>query len=222
MALLEIACFNIESAREAAKFGVHRIEFCANRELGGTTPLTSEVLQLRNEIETDLRIMIRPRGGNFVYSDSEFQQMKNAIKELKSTGINGFVFGILTKENTVNSAQNKELIELAHPLPCAFHRAIDATPDIFKAMEEIIACGFSTILTSGGESNVNSGKETLKKMVQLANSRIEILLGGGLRSENLSYLRKFTGATSFHSSALTGNGEVADGEEIKRLLVELG
>lgn len=219
MALLEIACFNIESARVAAKIGVDRIEFCSGREVGGTTPSTLEVIQLRNEIETDLRIMIRPRGGNFVYTDSEYMQMKSAIKELKTTGVNGFVFGILNEGNTINLSQNKELIELAHPLPCAFHRAIDQTPDIFKAMEEIIACGFSTILTSGGELDVDSGKETLRKMVRLADSRIEILIGGGLRASNLRHLRGFTGANSFHSSALTGE-EIADEKEINRLLEE--
>ena len=222
MALLEIACFNIESARVAAKNGVDRIEFCSGREVGGTTPSTSEVIQLRSETETDLRIMIRPRGGNFVYSDSEFTQMKNAIDELKTTGVNGFVFGILNEDNTINLSQNKELIELAHPLPCAFHRAIDQTPDILKAIEEIITCGFSTILTSGGETDVDKGKETLQKMVQLAGTRIEILIGGGLRSSNIRYLKKFTGANSFHSSALTGNEEITDVEEIKRLLMELG
>jgi copper homeostasis protein len=217
MKKIEIACFNLESALIAQKAGADRVELCANMSVGGTTPTVEIIQQAREHLTIDLYIMIRPRGGNFVYSDSEFEQMKSEIETIKKLGINGFVFGILKDDNTINIEQNKELVELAKPLSCTFHRAFDEVLDYEKALEEVISCGFSTILTSGTFPNVMEGKEVLKQLVIQANNRIEIMPGGGLRSINISALNEMVNANWYHSSAITDGSEIANPEEIIQL-----
>ena len=161
--------------------------------------------------------MIRPRGGNFVYSDAEFQQMKDAILKLKTLAINGFVFGILNEDHTINSNQNTELVNLAKPILCTFHRAFDEVINYKIALEEVVSCGFSTILTSGTFPNVMEGKEVLKALVLQAENRITIMPGGGLRSTNISELDELVNANFYHSSAITDGSEIANPEEIIEL-----
>ena len=165
--------------------------------------------------------MIRPRGGNFVYSDSEFEQMKSEIEAIKKLGVNGFVFGILKDDNTINIEQNLELVELAKSFPCTFHRAFDEILDYEKALENVISCGFSTLLTSGTFPNVMEGKYVLKQLVIQANNRIEIMPGGGLRSTNISALDEMVNINWFHSSAITDGSEIASLEEIVQLKKKL-
>lgn len=214
--MLEIACFDKESALIAAKAGADRIEFCADLKAGGITPFLQDFIDLKKEITLPIFVMIRTRGGDFCYSDEEFQCMKFQILEFKEFGVDGFVFGILNKNLEVNIAQNKELVELAGGIPCTFHRAFDRVENYQKSLEEIISCGFKTILTSGTKPNVSEGKEILKNLVKIADSRIDILCGGGLRSSNISEIKNFTGATHFHSSGII-SGEIADFNEITRL-----
>ena len=221
MKKLEIACFNLESALIAQENGADRVELCADIHFGGTTP-TIEIIQKAIEnLSVDIYIMIRPRGGNFVYSDLEFQQMKDSILKLKTLAINGFVFGILNEDNTINSNQNTELVQLAHPIPCTFHRAFDEVTNYKTALEEVISCGFSTILTSGTFPNVMEGKEILKDLVLQAENRITIMPGGGLRSTNISELDKLVNANFYHSSAITDGSETANPEEIMMLKKKL-
>ena len=217
MKQLEIACFNIESALIAQKAGVNRIELCANISVGGTTPSIEIIQQARKNLTIDLYVMIRPRGGNFVYSEAEFQQMKSEIETIKKLGVTGFVFGILNENNTINVEQNKTLVAKAKPLPCSFHRAFDNVSNYQQALEDVIACGFSTLLTSGTYSNVMEGKQILKQLVVQAQSRIEIMPGGGLRSTNISTLNEIINANWYHSSAITDGTEIANPEEIVRL-----
>lgn len=217
MAQLEIACFNLESALRAQKIGVDRVELCSGFEVGGTTPSFETTKKVSAFITIDLNVMIRPRGGNFVYSDAEFEQMKLEIIAFKKLNINGFVFGILNDDNTINAKQNTALIELAKPFPCTFHRAFDDVLDYKQALETVISCGFSTILTSGTFQNVMDGKEILKKLVILAKNRIEIMPGGGLRSTNSSELNELVKANWYHSSAITDGSEIANPEEMIQL-----
>lgn len=147
--------------------------------------------------------------------------MKYSIEEMKKLGVNGFVFGILNEDNTVNIAQNSELLALAKPYPCTFHRAFDEVLDYKQALEDVISCGFSTILTSGTFQNVIEGKEILKELVNQANNRIEIMPGGGLRSTNISELDKMVNANWYHSSAITDKSETANPEEIIQLKKKL-
>lgn len=217
MSKIEIACFNPESAMIAFENDADRIELCDGLAEGGTTPDFETVKQLRAKINIPVFVMIRPRGGEFNYSDAEFEQMKNDLTQLKSLQVDGFVFGILDENDEVNLKQNKELVELAKPYPCTFHRAFDRAKDLENSLEKVIECGFTTILTSGQKPNVSEGKENLKKMVEQSDGRIEILVGGGLRSTNIEEIRDFTKAEYFHSSAITDGGAFANADEVVAL-----
>ncbi|HEY0092421.1 MAG TPA: copper homeostasis protein CutC, partial [Flavobacterium sp.] len=175
---IEIACFNLESALIADRVGADRIELCKKYSEGGTTPNLKMAIEARSKIKAPLFVMIRPRGGNFTYSEDEFTEMKISITELKNS-VDGFVFGILNEDLTINILQNTELVKLANPLPCTFHRAFDKVHDTSKSLEEIIECGFKTILTSGTMPNVMEGKTELRSLVEKAGSRITIMPGGG-------------------------------------------
>ncbi|MBX9807870.1 MAG: copper homeostasis protein CutC [Flavobacteriaceae bacterium] len=218
---LEIACFNAESAIIAQENGANRVELCYDMNLGGISPSLDMVKAVRAALSIDMYVMVRPRGGNFVYSDVEFEQMKNEIELLKKYNVDGFVFGILNNDGTVNKEQNKELVALAQPIPCTFHRAFDVVNVVFQSLEEVIDCGFKTILTSGQEKNVVEGIDVLAELVKKANNRITIMPGGGLRSTNIKSLIEKTGASFYHSSAITDSSEVADGEEVKALKTSL-
>lgn len=217
MKQIEIACFNFESALLAQKAGADRVELCANISVGGTTPSIEIIQQARKNLTIDFYVMIRPRGGNFVYSELELDQMKSEIETIKKLDVNGFVFGILNEDKTINIEQNKALVELASPFPCTFHRAFDAVSNYEQALEDVIDCGFSTLLTSGTFSNVMEGKEVLKKLVEQAKNRIEIMPGGGLRSTNISELNQIVNANWYHSSAITDGTEIGNPEEIVQL-----
>ncbi len=221
MAHLEIACFSIESAIIAQQNGADRIELCRDFKLGGTTPTTYMVWEARKEVRVDMYIMIRPRGGNFTYSKSDFDYMKACINLFKLQTIDGFVFGILNKDKTINIKQNAELVQLAQPYPCTFHRAFDEAPDAMEALEQIIDCGFTTILTSGQAQNVTEGMNRLAELVTAASNRIVIMPGGGLRSSNIDDIQQATKAEFFHSSAITDGSETPNPYEILALKAKL-
>ena len=214
---LEIACFNLKSAIIAQENGADRVELCAEMKKGGTTPDFEITEKTRKELSIDLNVMIRPRGGDFVYTDLEFEQMKDEIIAFKKLNVDGFVFGILDKDGDVNKAQNSELVALAGPVPCTFHRAFDVVNNVYQSLETVIECGFTTILTSGQEKNVVEGIDVLAELVVKANGRITIMPGGGLRSSNISLLKEKTKASFYHSSAIIDPGETASGDEVKAL-----
>lgn len=214
---LEIACFNYESAIIAQESGADRIELCDNMQLGGTTPNVVLVVRVREKLSIKMHVIIRPRGGDFVYSDEEFTEMKQDIKQFKKLGIDGFVFGILNPDGSVNKKQNEELVQLSGSFSCTFHRAFDHVNSIEQALEDVIDCGFQTILTSGRGKNVEEGIDDLILIQKLAKDRIEIMPGGGLRSSNIKLLQEKLQPTFYHSSAITNNTETANPEEIKEL-----
>ncbi len=215
--LLEIACFEIYSAEIALRSVADRIEFCAEQQLGGITPNIDEFRYLKSVYKMPIFVMIRPKGGSFMYSDLEFEQMKKDILEFKRSGADGFVFGILEAGNTVDIEKNKILVELAGEIPCTFHRAFDRTPNLDEALEKLIQIGFKTVLTSGGKSSAMEGKENLKNLVKKYSDRIEILIGGGVRSGNIEELKNFTQGTHFHSSAIPDYEVFASDDEIKKM-----
>ncbi|WP_294225523.1 copper homeostasis protein CutC [Chryseobacterium sp. sg2396] len=217
MSKIEIACFNPESAITAFENGADRIELCDGLSEGGTTPDFETVKHLHEKISIPMFVMIRPRGGDFTYTDEEFEQMKSDLIQLKSLNVDGFVFGILNENDEVNVEQNTELVKMAKPYPCTFHRAFDRAKDLEDSLEKVIGCGFKTILTSGQQPSVSEGKENLKKLVELSAGRIEILVGGGLRSTNIEEIREYTKAKYFHSSAITDGGAFASAEEVVAL-----
>ena len=190
---------------------------CADIALGGTTPSAHIVRQAREHVILPLYVMIRPRGGNFEYASVEFEQMKSDISNLKALGVDGFVFGILNDNQMIQIEQNSELVALASPLPCTFHRAFDAVLNSKNALEDVISCGFSTLLTSGTYPNVMEGKDVLKQLIVQAQNRIQIMPGGGLRSTNISALNQIVNASWYHSSAITDASEIANPIEIMQL-----
>lgn len=218
---LEIACFNSDSALIARQNGADRVELCDAIEVGGTSPTIEIVKQVRANLSIDLYVMIRPRGGSFVYTEIEFQLMKTTVLAFKELKVDGFVFGILDENNRIDKDKNKELVELAHPLPCTFHRAFDEVSDVFQSLEEVIDCGFTTLLTSGQAQNVVDGVAVLSELVKKANNRITIMPGGGLRSSNIELILKETNALFYHSSAITGDSVIPNATEIQDLQFKL-
>lgn len=218
---LEIACFKVESAIIAQQNGADRVELCFNMNLGGISPSLDMVETVRAELSIDLYVMVRPRGGNFVYSEEEFEQMKKEIKLFKNRNVDGFVFGILNKDDSIDKERNIELVALAHPLPCTFHRAFDVVKNVNQSLESVIECGFKTILTSGQQKNVVEGIAVLAELVKKADNRIAIMPGGGLRSTNIKSLIEKTGAGFYHSSAIVDSGEIANAKEVKLLKFNL-
>lgn len=215
MALLEIACFTPDSAIAASDAGADRVELCDHAEVGGTTPPLAWLYAIRDKVTVPINVMIRPRGGDFVYSDEEFQGMKSAIEAFKAAGIaDGFVFGILKHDRSVDVERTLDLVNLSAPLPCTFHRAFDETADLMDSLEKVIRCGIKTILTSGGCANAAEGHETLTQLVCKAKDRVTIMPGGGVRSTNMDMLKNKTNAVAYHSSALINSGAVANAQEI--------
>lgn len=217
---LEIACFNIESAFIAQHAGADRIEFCTDMNVGGVTPTLEDFILLKSKMHIPVFVMIRPRGGNFFYLKEEFEQMKNDILEFKNAGADGFVFGILTENKEVNFIQNKELIELANPFPCTFHRAFDEINNQMEALHKIIECGFKTILTSGNANNALEGLSSLKALASKANDKICIMPGGAVRANNIELLKENIVTNWFHSSAVLQN-ETANLDEVFMLKSKL-
>ncbi len=218
MALLEIACFTPESAILAFNAGADRIELCDNREAGGTTPSLASLLLVKGYVTIPVFVMIRPRGRNFNYSDEEFEQMLDDIDRFKKTA-NGFVFGILSECNDVDTARTTVLAEKASPLPCTFHRAFDETRDKLKALEDVVACGCQAVLTSGGALAAAAGASLLRELVGQAGDRIQVIVGGGVRTKNVVRLAELTNAHAYHSSAILGDTAEAgiNVEEVRQL-----
>lgn len=216
--LLEVACFNLESCFIAQNAGAKRIELCKDYSVGGITPGETTITEARKQLHIDLFVMIRPRKGNFIYSDMEYKAMKSQIEFCKKLKCDGVVFGILTKENNVDMERCRELVRLAKPMQCTFHRAFDEAENSAKALEDIISCGFSRILTSGKCKTAKEGIETIRQLIDKAKGQVIIMPGGGIRSSNISELLNGTIAVEFHTAAITDESEIADSYEIKKLI----
>lgn len=200
MVLLEVCANGINSALVAQEAGAYRVELCDNLLEGGTTPSYGQITLAREKLSIKLYPIIRPRGGNFVYSDLEFEVMKADIINCKALGCDGVVFGMLTPSGDVDIERCKVLLELAHPMPATFHRAIDECTDLPAALEVLITLGFERVLTSGGAATAVAGTEMLKKLIQMAADRIEVMPGAGVTVENVARLIDDTGAKSVHGS----------------------
>lgn len=214
--LLEIACFDSESAVIAQDSGADRIEFCADYSSGGITPSFENLNEIRKLISIPLFVMIRPRVGNYIYSDSEFESMKDSIAQCRVLKVDGVVTGILTPKNMIDIKRCTELVSMAKPMHVTFHRAFDETPEPLKALDEVIGCGFDRILTSGKKENAVTGITLISELISAAKEKIRIMPGGGVRSGNISELIK-TGAKEFHSSALNLQTMRADENEIRQM-----
>jgi len=200
---LEVIAFNIESCVLAQQSGAHRIELCDNPGEGGTTPSIGMIKAARKKISIELFPIIRPRGGDFLYSNDEFDIMKEDILQCKKIGCDGVVIGMLHADGTIDKTRTSQLVNLAYPMSVTFHRAFDRTNDPFKAMEDIIESGCERILTSGQQPTASEGIELITTLIKQADERIIIMPGSGLRSDNITSVAKQSGAVEFHSSART-------------------
>ena len=198
---LEVIGFNIESCVIAQAAGAHRIELCDNPGEGGTTPSYGFIQAAREKLEIDLYPIIRPRGGDFLYSDAEFEVMKTDVKICKELGCDGVVTGMLNADGTVDKERCKQLVALAYPMGVTFHRAFDRVSNSSQALEDIIEIGCERILTSGLYPNAVDGAETIAALIKQADERIIIMPGSGVRSDNIIELAQKTGAVEFHTSA---------------------
>ncbi len=212
--LLEIACFNLESCLIAQSAGAGRVELCEDYAAGGITPAQALVKQAREALNISLFVMIRPRGGNFVYTEAEFGAMQEQVLFCRQQLCDGVVFGILNEQGKIDRERCARLVELAGPMQCTFHRAFDETTDPDEALQTIIDCGFSRILTSGKHKSAVEGIDLINHLISRSNGHIKIMPGGGIRSGNISILVKGTAAEEFHSAALTGHSEIADEKEV--------
>jgi len=200
-AVLEICANSIESAIAAEKGGADRIELCANLGEGGTTPSYGQIKWCVEHLELEVWPLIRPRGGDFLYTDAEFECVLEDISFCKQIGCHGIVIGILDKNGKVDETRCRQIIATASPMPVAFHRAFDMSQNLEESLEAIIALGFVRILTSGGKANAEIGANEIAKLIVQADNRIEMMPGAGINSDNLSEIAKVTGAKCFHTTA---------------------
>ena len=198
---LEVISFDLLSCKLAQQHGADRIELCANPHEGGTTPSVGMISAARKISSIQLFPIIRPRGGDFLYSDDEFYAMQEDIKACKKIGCDGVVIGMLNADGSIDMERSAALKQLAGPMQVTFHRAFDRVKDPFAALEQIIELGCHRILTSGLKPTAIEGADLLKKLVEKATDRIIIMPGSGIRSENIESLASKTGAKAFHSSA---------------------
>jgi copper homeostasis protein len=198
--VLEMCVDSLDSAITAARGGADRVELCSDLMEGGITPSSGLIQAVRAAIDIDLFVMIRPRGGDLLYSDSEIELMALDIVEAKRLGCDGVVLGMLTVDGQVDIARTEELVKLAAPMQVTFHRAIDMTPNPAKACEDVLATGAHRILTSGGKQTALLGAQEIAQMVVIARGKIAIMAGSGIDSHNVAKLARASGVTEFHAS----------------------
>ena len=201
--LLEISAETVEAAMAAERGCADRVELCGHLSVGGITPSARLQRTVRNQAHIPVFAMIRPRGGDFNYSDSEFATMKDDIGTAKRLGMNGVVLGILKQDRHVDVQRTRELVELARPLAATFHRAFDESADLPQALEDVIQTGASRILTSGGAPGALEGSAVLAELVVASRGRILIVPGAGINASNIVQVAHQTGAGEFHSGLST-------------------
>lgn len=198
--IIEIATSDFVTTKSAVEGGADRIELCANLAEGGTTPSYGMILQCRKAFDVQLYPIIRPRGGDFLYTDEEFAIMLNDVKLCKQSGCDGVVIGLLLADGHIDVKRTAALVEAAYPLGVTFHRAFDRCADPFKALEQLIEIGCERILTSGQKTAAPDAMEMIGQLHQIGGHRIIIMPGSGVRKENIKLLAEKTGCVEFHSS----------------------
>ena len=209
---LEICVDNVESAMVAQNAGADRVELCNNLQEGGTTPGLGMISSARNNLCIGVNVIIRPRGGDFLYSEIEYDIMRRDINVCGECGVDGVVLGILLPGGEIDTERTAKLVELARPMSVTFHRAFDMCNDPFKGLEEIIATGTDRLLTSGQKNKAEDGIGLISDLIVKSDGRIIIMPGSGINSKNILTIARGTGAKEFH---LTGR-KVTESEMIFR------
>jgi copper homeostasis protein len=201
---MEVCVDSVESAVNAVNGGASRLELCCALSEGGLTPSVGLLRVVKQEVNVPVFVMIRPRGGDFAYSEQEFEVMKEDLIALKDIGdADGFVLGILTRDGEVDTRRCSQLIELARPQPVTFHRAFDMTRDPFRALEAIVGLRVERVLTSGQETTALEGLPLLQELVERARGRTTVIAGGGITERNLERILRGSGCREFHCSGRT-------------------
>lgn len=207
--MLEVCIDSVESAIAAQEGGAGRVELCAGLDHGGTTPSAGMIKSVRGWASIAVHVMIRPRSGDFCYSDLEFEVMKHDVLKSKELEADGVVFGILTTQGAVDAARTRVLVKLARPMAVTFHRAFDECSDLPHTLAELVRLGVDRVLTSGGKGSVQDGIESLADLVKRANRSIKVLAGGGVTLENVKEIVARTRVDEVHAlssvSAMQGS-----------------
>jgi copper homeostasis protein len=196
---LEISVESVEAAMSAERGGASRIEFCGNLREGGTTPGAELLRAVRERVRVPIFSMVRPRGGNFLYTDAEFEAMRHDLDAAKEFRMDGVVLGLLDADGQVDIARTRELVDRARPLPVTFHRAFDECVDLRKALEDVIQTGAARLLTSGGKRTAPEALDLIGELVRMADERLMVMPGSGLHAGNIREAVAKTGAWEFHA-----------------------
>ncbi len=197
--ILEACVETYEQAVAAEKNGAHRIELCDHLDLGGITPPVALTEAVLDTLNIPIMAMVRPRGGNFVYSDAEFKLMQMDIELLKEMGCHGVVFGLLTSEGEVDVERTKKLVELASPMQVTFHKAFDNCPDLFRALEDLKKTGVNRLLTSGGKATALEASELLTQLIERSEGKPKVIVAGKVTHKNINELKDLIpNAREFH------------------------
>jgi copper homeostasis protein len=200
--IFEVCVDSAEAAMAAEQGGANRVEMCSDLLEGGLTPSHGTLRVARRRLGIKIMAMVRPRGGDFCYSDVEFDVMREDLRAAKDLGADGIVLGLLRPDGTVDRERTAELMALARPLPVTFHRAFDMTRDPFEALETLIALGVDRVLTSGQEPSVVEGLELIAELVRRAEGRIIVMPGGGITDRNVARVVAESGVTEVHFATL--------------------
>lgn len=216
---LEICTDNVQSSIDAEKSGADRIELCSGLNSGGITPSYGMIAAVREHLKINIHVLVRPRAGDFLYNDAEFDTMTRDIEMCKREGINGVVIGILNHDGSIDKKRTSILVNLARPLSITFHRAYDMCSDPFSGLEDVISTGADRLLTSGQSNCAEAGMDLLRKLIELSGKRIIIMPGGGISDGNISEIIKKTGASEYH---MTGSRITESGMKFRRDGVYMG
>lgn len=217
--ILEVCVNSVESAVAAEKGGADRVELCDNLMEGGTTPSLGSIEIARKLLKIALHVIIRPRGGDFLYSDLEFEIMKRDIEICRNLGVDGVVFGVLKADGEIDFERNSELINIARPMSVTFHRAFDVTKNGINSLQTLIELNANRVLTSGQEATAFEGLETISELVEIAKDKIIVIACGGLNERNI---RKFIEKTKVKEVHMTGFAQIESKMEHRNERVFMG
>lgn len=198
--ILEACVDSVESAIHATNAGANRLELCGNLILGGTTPTLATFLQVKRECDVRIHVLIRPRFGDFCYSNYEMDIMKEEIRQFREAGADGIVIGILQRDGQLDCNRMRELIEEAGDMSITLHRAFDVCKDPYQVLSQAKQLGIHTILTSGQANQCSDGAELIKELIEQSDGVVDLLVGGGVNADTIERMYRKTGATSYHMS----------------------
>lgn len=196
--LVEACVESVESAVAAAKGGADRVELCDDLVEGGTTPSAGAIRLARERLDIGICVMIRPRGGDFLYTDLEFEVMRDDIAVAKRLGADGVVLGVLRPDGAIDRERTAQLVKAAAPLPVTFHRAFDVSRDPMESLETLTELGVRRVLTSGQRAAASESLDLIRRLVDTAGERITILAGGGITSDNVAGIVAATAVREIH------------------------